>query len=216
MNDSVAVVKSIGFALMVCVVFPPNDWAQGQNTIPYKLNSGSTYQTGCFPPCARPLSGEFDVAGTFTLTCARSAAPAAVFHTFAVWDVEWTVSVPGSFDPSIAITGFGSYTSGAFGPAPEESLWMQVDLKIADAPSRRFTGGPDKIAVLKGIFSPDIRVALTRNGKSCQDTVIIVDASPLGACCPEGPDDPMCLVTTEAECETKGGTGRRRTCEKQT
>lgn len=122
--------------------------------------------------------------------------------------------MPDSVDPPIAVTGSGSYTSGEFGPSPEASLFMPVDLRVGDAPSRRFTGGPDKIAKLNGIRSPDIRVALTLSNKSCQDTVIVVDASPLGACCPKGPDDPSCLITTETECESQGGTyqGMGSTC----
>ncbi|MCH7871475.1 MAG: hypothetical protein IID33_07220, partial [Planctomycetes bacterium] len=49
---------------------------------------------------------------------------------------------------------------------------------------------------------------------SCQDTVIVLDASPVGACCPNGPDDTACLVATEAECVSQGGAyqGNGSTC----
>jgi hypothetical protein len=206
------VVKGFAYALTISVLFPTYVWAQVANTIPYKLNPGSTYQTGCFPPCTCPLSREFDLTGTFTLTCAEDFFGAqGLLRNHAVRDVEWRVSLPDSSDPPVPVTGFGTFLR-------DERIFvdqiMRLKLKIGDAPSRRFVGEGF------GTRFPNIRISqfpLTSSLKYvmfCQDTVIVVDASPLGACCPAGPDDPSCLVATEAECLSQGGAyqGMGSTC----
>src|SRR5207247_10265290 len=72
----------------------------------YRLEPGTTFQQGCFPPCLCPLLQEVSVRGTFNLT---PAGFDGLFNTYAITDVSWMVSI-GSAD--LRITGSGAYRVG--------------------------------------------------------------------------------------------------------
>ena len=72
----------------------------------YRLEPGTTFQQGCFPPCLCPLLQEVSVRGTFNLT---PAGFDGLFNTYAITDVSWIVSI-GSAD--LRITGSGTYRVG--------------------------------------------------------------------------------------------------------
>lgn len=200
MKVSKTLLRGLVYESTVSLLLPTCVWAQVANTIPYKLNPGSTYQTGCFSPCTCPLSREFDLTGTFTLTCAEDISGGqGLVRSHAIRDVKWTVSLADSSDPPVPITGFGTFLRDERVGVDQD---MRLKLKIGDAPSRRSAGRGH------GTRFPNIRIfnpPLTSNFMFCQETVIVVDASPLGACCPAGPDEPACLVATEAECVSQGG-----------
>ncbi len=206
MKTTKSLAKSAACSLTAVLLVPGVTHAQVGSTISYKLNPGSTYQTGCFPPCACPLSQEFELSGTFTLRCTSSKG-GGVFITFAIASIDWTVSVEPRPDPPVGITGSGIYTT--FSEVVGEHR-MRLDLAVGDAPRRWFV--TDWVIGGNGLLS--IEITLANNDMSCQDTVIVLNASPVGACCPNGPDDPACLVETEAQCVTQGGTyqGIATTC----
>ena len=137
-TKSLANNATYALALTAVLLVPGVTPAQVGNAIPYKLNPGSTYQTGCFPPCTCPLSREFDLTGTFTLTCTQDFIGAqGLLRNFAMRDVEWTVSLPDSPEPPVTVTGFGTFVRD---DRTVVSQWMRLKLKIGDAPSRRFVG----------------------------------------------------------------------------
>src|SRR5713226_8543636 len=68
----------------------------------YRLQQGSTFQQGCFPPCLCPLEQETNVSGTFAV---RSTGFDGLFNPYQINDVNWTVSV-GNLE--FRITGSGT------------------------------------------------------------------------------------------------------------
>src|SRR5918995_1043371 len=56
----------------------------------YRLEKGSTYQYGCFPPCLCPILAAVSVRGTFALAFVGFDG---LFATYKVTDVNWTASL---------------------------------------------------------------------------------------------------------------------------
>jgi hypothetical protein len=163
--------RSIRNALAVGLVALSIGPAAAQTTQPgapvvYRLDKGTTYQVGCFPPCDCPLLEEVPVRGTFVLTPA-GADP--LFTYYEVRDVNWTVSLG---NPEIPITGSGKYKIGG-----EFALQQQLslDLKVGDAAVQHFDTG----LVTGPAPFPAIAVTLSINGQYCFDTVIRMSASPV-------------------------------------
>src|SRR5207247_8765990 len=72
----------------------------------YRLEPGTTFQQGCFPPCLCPLLQEVSVRGTFNLT---PAGFDGLFDTYAITDVGWLVSLGSGY---LRISGAAPYRVG--------------------------------------------------------------------------------------------------------
>jgi hypothetical protein len=148
----------------------PAAFAQGASDPPtiYRLNPGSSFQQGCFPPCLCPVLRQAQVRGTFVLV---PTGFDGLFQTFDIADVNWTASVG---DSDLRITGSGTYKVGG-----EVALQQQLalDLKVGDAPVQHFDSG----LVSGGSQFPDISVTISIHGQVCFDTVLGVDTSPVPA-----------------------------------
>jgi hypothetical protein len=142
--------------------------AQGNLPIPgrYLLTVDSTYQEGCFPPCACPISVEMPVQGTLALTPV-TADP--LYTTFRIDDVHWRISRGGE---DTWVTGSGSYRVGG-----ELAIMHQLtlDLELGDAPSMHFDSG----LVQGGERLPDLDAVISMNGMVCYDRVLSVHARSL-------------------------------------
>jgi hypothetical protein len=157
--------------LLVAAVLPGPAHAQASQ--PYALAPGSTFQRGCFDPCACPIGQEQPLAGTFSL------APRFDYGTFAeydVLDVHWQVQGNEyATPPNAVITGDGLYSLSSEFAVRQR---MTADLSVADEPPASFDSG----WVVGGTEFPDaIDIEISRNGRYCFDTVlhIVAKAQPL-------------------------------------
>jgi hypothetical protein len=130
----------------------------------YRLDVGSTYQTGCFEPCLCPILAEVPVRGTFILTPDGFDGD---FARFKVEDVNWTVALA---DRELRATGTGLFWTGGDSGAEQR---LQLELKVGEAAVERFDSG-----FVKGAVFPAIQVKISIHGMYCYDTVFSVAASP--------------------------------------
>ena len=138
--------------------------AQGSNSVPYALKSGSEFETGCFGPCDCPVVG-FALAGPFVLT---PVSDNGLFRTFAVTGVDWkSVRAAGV----LRLTGSGTYRVG--GEVAIEHQ-MILDLSLDGAPPVRFDSG----LIAGGGEFPQIDIHLALHGFACYDTVLAARAGP--------------------------------------
>ncbi|HEU4403413.1 MAG TPA: hypothetical protein VFT43_15045 [Candidatus Polarisedimenticolia bacterium] len=133
----------------------------------YRLDKGSTYQTGCFDPCLCPVLVQTPVRGTFILTPAGSDP---LFTYYNVSEVNWTVALG---DPELRITGSGRYKIGGEFALQQE---LTLALQIGDQPLQKFDSG-----LVTGSVVPFPQIALTvsMNNMVCNDTVLVLNASPV-------------------------------------
>ena len=138
--------------------------AQGSNaSTVYRLNSRSTYQQGCFPPCLCPISEAAAVVGTMVLT---PAGTIGLFTTYSVSQVTWKVPTPGG---ELRVSGEGTYDVSA------TQQRLQLDLRIDEGTIEHFDSG----VVPLGARFPNIKVTISLHGERCFDTVFVVDTSPV-------------------------------------
>lgn len=165
-------------------------------TTKYQLNAGSTFQTGCFPPCLCPLSEKRELFGTFDLI---SAGSDLWFKRFKVANVNWGVP-EGVVTPAfVPISGSGAYQIGGdFALAHQ----LQLDVRVGDETVQHFDSG----LFPGGAEFPDIKISVSMNNMVCFDTVMEVAASPVGACCVnDSSGNATCFQTTESQCIREGG-----------
>ena len=148
----------------------PAAFAQGASDAPtiYRLNPGSSFQQGCFPPCLCPVLEQAQVRGTFVLV---PTGFDGLFQTFDIADVNWTAAVG---DSELRITGSGTYKVGGEVAVQQQ---LALDLTVGDTPAQHFDSG----LVSGGGQFPDISVTISIHGQVCFDTVLGVDASPVPA-----------------------------------
>jgi hypothetical protein len=136
---------------------------------PYTLGDGSTFQRGCFEPCACPIGLEQPLAGTFSLLPLSNNS---LFAEYGMVDLTWKVS--GSTyatPPDAPIAGAGSYTVGGEFAVQQR---MEAELRVADEPSAPFDSG---LVIGGGGFPDTIDVEISKNDKVCFDTVMHVVAA---------------------------------------
>ncbi len=157
--------------------------AMGQNggpsavTVRYGLTERSTFQEGCWDPCACPITLEIPLRGTFDLT-ATGADP--LFQHYAVSNVKWKILYANSTGTTTMreVTGQGTYKVGGEFAVQQQ---MVLDLQIDGGPVQHFDSG----LVVGGGGFPAIMITLTMNNMFCYDQVFRLDAVPLG------PEPPM-------------------------
>jgi hypothetical protein len=134
---------------------------------PYRLQSGSTVQQGCFPPCACPLGAPQPLRGSFALV-ELSATP--LFREFAVVQVNWRVAGAATPLPS-PIRGSGFYRVGGEVAVLQQ---LSLDLRVGATPVQHFDSG----LVSGGGDFPVLDITISLNGLHCFDTAIHVHALP--------------------------------------
>jgi hypothetical protein len=157
----------LGLAMLVCSAAPVLAGGPAVSDI-YRLNSASTYQFGCWPPCLCPISPLFDTRGTFRLTPTDFDG---LFQHYDVTDVNWTVA---SGDPELRVTGTGTYKVGGEFAVMQQ---LELDLYVGREPLQHFDSG----LVVGGGGFPDIQITISMNGMYCFDMVFVIDASPVPA-----------------------------------
>ncbi len=135
---------------------------------PYALDDSSTFEWGCFGPCACPVL-EAPLRGTFDL---RRQAPDPLFEHYAVTNVMWKVP---AVDGGLIITGSGEYKVGGEFAVQHE---LSLDLVVGDHSPQHFDSG----LVIGGGEFPRIDIEISVHGmQSCRDTVMNVHATPTTA-----------------------------------
>lgn len=132
----------------------------------YRLDKGTDYQQGCFPPCLCPVMFQEAVKGTFVLT---PSGVDPLFTNYTVTGINWMVTMAGT---DTLVTGSGTYRIGGEFALEQE---LTLDLKIGDNPVERFTSG----RVIGPAPFPAIAITISRNNQTCFDTVFRVQASPV-------------------------------------
>jgi hypothetical protein len=150
-------------ALMASQVAAQTSAQPGVN---YRLDDGSTFQRGCFGPCACPVGVIVPVRGTFRLTPSGSDP---LFEYFAVTNVHWTVSEPDG--TSLPITGSGTFKIGGEVAITEE---LSLDLVVGSDPVQHFDSG----LVVPQVRFPLLNLTISIHGVYCFDTVIKLLARP--------------------------------------
>ena len=154
--------RAAGRALAsISIAFVPT---LASSSVPYVVVDGSTYQEGCFAPCACPMLIQAPLSGTFQLDL---VGPGNVFDFYAVSDVRWFAS-----NASLArrITGDGIYKVGELTTQQD----LELDLSINQNIPEHFSSG----TVDTTVRFPDIAVTISKHGGVCQDTVMGLRARP--------------------------------------
>jgi hypothetical protein len=138
--------------------------AQVTSTL-YVASPGTTYQSGCFPPCLCPIMVAAPVSGTLRLTPAPTSGEP---QTFAVTDIAMRVVIGGVEQ---SITGSGSYAVGA------GKQRLAVDLSVAgQLPQHYDSGDVDATA-----WPAELKAAVSMHNMVCHDTVFAFDLVPAPA-----------------------------------
>ncbi len=132
----------------------------------YRLDRGSTYQSGCFEPCLCPMLEQATVRGTLRLAPAGSDW---LYDSYKVSEVNWTVAFGNS---ELRITGSGTYIIGGEFARVHR---LELDLAVGDEPVQHFDSG----LIPSSAAFPAIDVAVSIHGQYCFDTVIHVVMAPV-------------------------------------
>jgi hypothetical protein len=126
----------------------------------YVLTEGSTFQEGCFAPCACPILEPLPMEGTFVLQRLPSQGP---LDLFAVSDIDWLV-------PALSkeITGTGWYQLGG------DLQILSLELQIDGGEVQSFSSGTAD----NGHLFPQIDITVTMNDYYCYDIVLHIVAVP--------------------------------------
>jgi len=160
-------VRLLPFAATIALVLPAAP-ARGQisgDPVIYGLADRSTFEWGCFGPCACPIMFHGGVKGTFVLTKVGSDP---LFDHYAVTHVDWRV--PDTTTPTV-ITGSGTYRRGGEAALQEQ---MVLDLSFDGRPPKRFDSG---LMTPRAPF-PRIELEISLHGIYCLDSVLSVISAP--------------------------------------
>jgi hypothetical protein len=148
-----------------CATFP-----RDPPPIPYDLSSQSTFEVGCFGPCACPVLTRNGLAGSFVLVPYRSDP---LFAEYLLCGIDWTIPGSGS-GPPLHVVGEGWYRVGGEVVAQQE---LNLCVSVNGGKIQRFESG----VVPGGGSFPAIDIAAATSGFFCWDSVMTVKAGPASA-----------------------------------
>jgi len=134
----------------------------------YRLESGSSFTRGCYPPCLCPIFTTEDIRGTYSLAFDHQDP---LFTWYRVENVNWVVTLGGV---DTRITGSGTYRVGGEVAVQQQ---MTLKLKVGDEEPQVFDSG----LVPGGSSFPEIDITVSVNGMVCFDTVIDIRSKPVPA-----------------------------------
>lgn len=139
--------------------------------VTYRLETGSSYQEGCFPPCLCPIWNEDGLKGTFRVSYGGHDG---VVHHYRIEEINWLAyRSDGSL---LRITGQGVYQVGSPNPITLVQQRMELDLKVNDDPVQHYDSGWVPVQ-----DSTKIKIAVSINGMFCFDRAVHIDAAPVPA-----------------------------------
>jgi len=149
---------------LLVIVFAAPAWAQptlGPSL--YRLEEGSAFTRGCYPPCLCPIATTSNIRGTFKLSFDHQDS---LFTYYKVENVNWNVTLG---DQEFRVIGSGTYKRGGEVAVQQQ---MTLTLKVDGSDSQTFDSG----LVSSTATFPDIKVTVSVNGMQCFDTVIDIVA----------------------------------------
>jgi hypothetical protein len=156
----------LGASLSALTAPPVIAQASTSPGVNYRLDDGSTFQRGCFDPCACPAGPILPIQGTFRLT-PTSSDP--LFDHYAVTNVEWMVRQPDG--STLSVAGSGTFKIGGEVAITEE---LSLDLVVGSEAVQHFDSG----VVAPPVQFPLLDLTISIHGMYCYDTVIRVRARP--------------------------------------
>jgi hypothetical protein len=156
----------LGAVAALAAIWPHSSAAQTtKDPTLYKLESTSTFNTGCFGPCACPVLTPSAIRGTFFL---RQVSVDPLYTNYEVSNVQWTLP---DMPTPVQIQGSGTYRVGGEFAVQHQ---LVLDLSFDSGAPMRFDSG----LVLGGGEFPDIniRVSLHQNS-ACRDTMLDLHAT---------------------------------------
>jgi len=157
--------RSALFLAATLAVLPAHAQVTDLARTPYFLTPKSTFQRGCFDPCACPLEERRPILGIFFLD---PAASDPLFTYYDVTGIQWIVLPPG---PPLRITGSGTYRIGGEVAIQHQ---LELDLQVGGDPIEHFDSG----LLGGGGEFPEIHIPISIHGMFCLDIVIQVHARP--------------------------------------
>lgn len=136
---------------------------------PYRLQSDSTFQRGCFDLCDCAVWEPLPIEGGFALVDLRRDP---LWAEFAVVNVDWTVAPSAATgDLPLPVRGYGTYRVGG---EAERQQRLILDLEVGEEPRVLFDSG----LVPGGQAFPRLDARISVSGATCLDTIIEVHARP--------------------------------------
>lgn len=132
----------------------------------YRLDSSSSFQQGCFPPCLCPVMIGEPLLGTILLT---PTGFDGLFNTYAVTEVNWLVSTGAT---NLIVSGSGTYKIGGEFALQQE---LSLDLQVGPGQAQHFDSG---LVAVSAPF-PEIVASISLHGEVCFDMVFSVNAAPV-------------------------------------
>lgn len=162
-------IKAPLWSLVLCGVVGAISFSKAQSaggSVLYRLNTGSTFQRGCFAPCECPVMIGVPLSGTLFL---KPSGSDGSFSNYIVMEVHWTFT---NNNAASVVTGSGTYRVGGSNGIPQQqlTLFLQEDAGKVE----HFDSG----LVTNSVAFPDIKVSISTNHQFCFDTVFNVNASP--------------------------------------
>lgn len=152
-------------ALALAPLALAQDYGPGPTT--FYLHRGSTFQQGCWGPCACPLTVRAAMHGSFTL---RLISPGNATDFYGITDINWSVPLIGGSTFGNIITGSGSFAAGQAPFNPNQT--MTLDL----AATRPLIGPAVNAQVFNSKFGlrtvppPIISIELANSDTGCPGT----------------------------------------------
>jgi hypothetical protein len=153
-------------SLPALMASPAASQTSASSRVHYRLDDNSTFQRGCFGPCACPVMEQGEVKGTFLLT-PTSSDP--LYQYYAVTNVSWTARLPNG--NVLPIQGSGTFKIGGEFAIQEQ---LSLDLVVGNDPVQHFDSG----LVAPRVPFPLLDLTISIHGVYCFDTVIEVRARP--------------------------------------
>jgi hypothetical protein len=125
----------------------------------YRLEVGSNFTRGCYPPCLCPIATTSNIRGTFKLTFDHQDP---LFTYYRVGNVNWNVTLG---NQEFRVIGSGTYKRG--GQLAQQHQ-MTLTLTVDGVQPQTFDSG----LVQGGGSFPDISITVSVNGMQCYDTVV--------------------------------------------
>ena len=173
-------------ASIVCAGILAARSAAGQGSEPSALYAliapPSQFEWGCYGPCDCAVIVQSGILGTFVLTRSRTDP---LFTSYDVTDVRWNIQSPSG---PMRISGSGTYRRGGEVAITEQ---LELDLSLDQEPPLHFDSGVRS----PGAMFPEIRTSVSLHFElQCMDTVLRLDAKPVGWVSAPGSRSPLSLV----------------------
>ncbi len=150
-------------AQIPCPASPPDP-----SSVVYRLSEPSSFQFGCFGPCACPVTVREHMGGSFVLTPTFFDG---LYQHYRLCEIDWLIPGSTSGGPPIHVQGSGTYRIGGQ-VAVQQELNLFVTLNGGD-PAEYKSG-----LVPSGGEFPRIDIETARHGHFCWDSVLAVHAAP--------------------------------------